>query len=49
MNLDQARQARYPACALCAKACREDMSVRYLRLPRLVEELARAAALRKKL
>jgi len=38
----------YLACALGAKACREDIGVRYLRLPRLVEELARAQALQKK-
>jgi DNA replication protein DnaC len=34
----------YLACALGQHACREDISVRYLRLPRLVEELARAQA-----
>lgn len=38
----------YLACALGAKACREDIGVRYLRLPRLIEELARAQALQKK-
>lgn len=32
------------ACALAHQACREDLSVRYLRLPRLVEDLARASA-----
>ena len=38
----------YLACALGQKACREDHSVKYLRLPRLVEELSRAQALQKK-
>jgi DNA replication protein DnaC len=38
----------YLACALGQHACRENISVRYLRLPRLVEELVRADALKKK-
>lgn len=38
----------YLACALGQHACRENLSVRYLRLPRLVEELVRAEALKKK-
>lgn len=38
----------YLACALGQHACRENISVRYLRLPRLVEELIRADALKKK-
>lgn len=38
----------YLACALGQHACRENIGVRYLRLPRLVEELARAEALKKK-
>jgi DNA replication protein DnaC len=38
----------YLACALGQHACRENVSVRYLRLPRLVEELVRAEALKKK-
>ncbi|MGH8118645.1 MAG: IS21-like element helper ATPase IstB [Rhodanobacteraceae bacterium] len=38
----------YLACALGQQACREDASVRYLRLPRLGEELARADALKRK-
>lgn len=38
----------YLACALGQHACRENISVRYLRLPRLVEELVRAEALKKK-
>lgn len=38
----------YLACALGQHACRENLGVRYLRLPRLVEELARAEALKKK-
>lgn len=38
----------YLACALGQQACREDVSVRYLRLPRLAEELARAEALKRK-
>ena len=38
----------YLACALGQRACRDNLSVRYLRLPRLVEELVRAEALKKK-
>lgn len=38
----------YLACALGQQACRQDISVRYLRLPRLVEELARTQALQRK-
>lgn len=38
----------YIACALGHAACRQDLSVRYLRLPRLVEELATAEALHRK-
>jgi DNA replication protein DnaC len=38
----------YLACALGQHACREDISVRYLRMPRLIEELARAQATGKK-
>ena len=38
----------YLACALGQHACRENISVRYLRLPRLVQELVRADALKKK-
>jgi DNA replication protein DnaC len=38
----------YIACALAQAACRQDISVRYLRLPRLVEELATAEALHRK-
>lgn len=38
----------YLACALGQKACRDDLSVKYVRLPRLVEELHRAQALQKK-
>jgi DNA replication protein DnaC len=38
----------YIACALGHAACRQDLSVRYLRLPRLVEELVKAEALQKK-
>ena len=38
----------YLACALGQHACRENIGVRYVRLPRLVEELARAEALKKK-
>ena len=38
----------YIACALGQAACRQDISVRYLRLPRLVEELVKAEALRRK-
>lgn len=36
------------AAALAHQACRHDKSVRYFRLPRLVEELARAGAQQKK-
>jgi DNA replication protein DnaC len=38
----------YLACAIGQHACRENISVRYVRLPRLVEELARAEAFKKK-
>lgn len=38
----------YIACALGHAACRQDISVRYLRLPRLVEELVKAEALHRK-
>lgn len=38
----------YLACALGHQACRHDVSVRYLRLPRLIEELVRADALKRK-
>lgn len=38
----------YLACALGQRACRDNHSVRYLRLPRLVDELLRAEALKKK-
>jgi len=38
----------YLACALGQHACRENIGVRYLRLPRLVEDLARAEAVKKK-
>jgi DNA replication protein DnaC len=38
----------YLACALGQHACRENVGVRYVRLPRLVEDLARAEALKKK-
>jgi DNA replication protein DnaC len=38
----------YLACALGQHACRENISARYLRLPRLIEELIRADALKKK-
>jgi DNA replication protein DnaC len=38
----------YLACALGQHACRENVSVRYLRLPRLAEELVRAEALKRK-
>ena len=36
------------ACALAHQACRADFSVRYLRMPRLVEELTRYGAQHKK-
>lgn len=38
----------YLACALGQHACRENIGVRYLRLPRLVEDLGRAEAIKKK-
>lgn len=38
----------YLACALGHHACRNDISVRYFRLPRLNDELQRAGALHKK-
>jgi DNA replication protein DnaC len=38
----------YLACALAHAACKADHAVRYVRLPRLLEELALAEALRKK-
>ena len=38
----------YLACAIGQHACRHDYSVRYLRLPRLIEELIRADALKRK-
>ena len=38
----------YLACAIGQQACRQDISVRYLRLPRLVEELICADALKRK-
>ena len=38
----------YLACALGQHACRHDTSVRYLRMPRLIEELVRADALKRK-
>lgn len=38
----------YLACAIGQQACRQDISVRYLRLPRLIEELVRADALKRK-
>lgn len=38
----------YLACALAHQACRNDHSVRYFRLPRLADELARASALQRK-
>lgn len=38
----------YLACALAHQACRQDLSVRYFRVPRLAEELARATALQRK-
>jgi len=37
----------YLACALAHQACRDDHSVRYFRMPRLIEELARARAAQK--
>lgn len=38
----------YLACAIGQQACRQDISVRYLRMPRLVEELICADALKRK-
>ena len=38
----------YLACAIGQQACRHDISVRYLRLPRLIEELVCADALKRK-
>lgn len=38
----------YLACALGQHACRENIGVRYLRLSRLVEDLGRAEAIKKK-
>jgi DNA replication protein DnaC len=38
----------YIACALAHQACRQDMSVRYFRVPRLTEELLRAGAQQRK-
>jgi len=38
----------YIACALVHHACKNEISVRCLRLPRLIEEFAKADALRKK-
>lgn len=38
----------YLACAIGQHACRHDISVRYLRMPRLIEELIRADALKRK-
>jgi DNA replication protein DnaC len=38
----------YLACALAHHACKHEISVRYLRLGRLIEELTKADALRKK-
>lgn len=38
----------YLACALAQHACRNDIGVRYFRLPRLNEELVRAGVLQKK-
>lgn len=38
----------YLACALAHHACKHEISVRYLRLPRLIDELAKADALRRK-
>ena len=39
----------YLACALAHAACKADHSVRYIRLPRLLEELALSEATRKKI
>lgn len=38
----------YLACAIAHQACKHEFSVRYLRLPRLIDELVKAEALRKK-
>lgn len=38
----------YLACAIAHHACKHEFSVRYLRLPRLIDELVKADALRKK-
>jgi DNA replication protein DnaC len=38
----------YLACAIGQRACRENRSVRYLRMPRLVDELVKAGAMHKK-
>ncbi len=38
----------YLACAIGQQACRQDVSVRYVRLPRLIEELVCADALKRK-
>lgn len=38
----------YLACAIAHHACKHEFSVRYLRLPRLIDELIKADALRKK-
>lgn len=38
----------YLACALAHSACRADFSVRFFRIPRLIDELTRAAALQKR-
>ncbi len=38
----------YLACALAHQACKHEISVRYLRLPRLIDELIKAGELRKK-
>lgn len=38
----------YIACAMAHQACRQDLSVRYYRMPRLAEELLRAAAQQKR-
>lgn len=38
----------YLACALAHQACRQDLGVRYFRMPRLADELARVTALQRK-
>lgn len=38
----------YLASALAHQACRQDLSVRYFRVPRLADELVRATALQRK-